>query len=186
MPCDYNSTENYFSNFFKTKSIAIYPIPKDIIVNYSNQKFNFDTPGSPQPITNKEHFSGINSTFTNIEHQYSAGSIIAIPAYLKNDNVSKIRATAMIKAEPGKGKPTFVLDFIHSGKSISYNGFEMGNFIHNKNWTKVEFGLTLPDNVSAGTDSLKFYFWDDKGGNTFIDDVMIEFINTDPSYELHP
>jgi len=186
MPCDYNSTENYFSNFFKTKSIAIYPIPKDIIVNYSNQKFNFDTPGSPQPITNKEHFSGINSTFTNIEHQYSAGSIIAIPAYLKNDNVSKIRATAMIKAEPGKGKPTFVLDFIHSGKSISYNGFEMGNFIHNKNWTKVEFGLTLPDNVSAGTDSLKFYFWDDKGGNTFIDDVKIEFITTDPSYELHP
>ncbi len=186
MPSDYNSAENYFSNFFKTKSIAIYPIPKNIIVNYSKQEFNFDSPDSPQPITNAEHYSGNNSTFTNKDNPYSAGALIAIPAYMKNNEVSKIRATAMVKAQPGKGKPTLVIDFIHAGKSISYNGFELINFIHTNNWTKVEFGLTLPGNVSAKTDSLKFYFWDDKGGNTFIDDVKIEFITTDPGYELHP
>ena len=27
MPCDNNSAENYFKNFFKIKSIAIYPVP---------------------------------------------------------------------------------------------------------------------------------------------------------------
>ncbi len=186
MPADYNSAENYFSNFFKTKAIAISPIPKGIIVNYSKQDFNFDGTDSPKPINDAEHYSGTHATFTNPENQYSAGAQLPFPAYMKNDNVSRIRASAMIKSPSDKGKCTLVLDFIHQGKSVSYNGFELNNYIHSTDWTKVQFGLTMPDNVSAATDSLKFYFWHDKGGTTYMDDVSIEFITTDPAYELHP
>ena len=186
MPCDYNSAENYFANFFKIKPVAICPIPKSIIVNYSKHDYNFDLPDSPQPVAEEEHYSGNKSAFTNRLNSFSAGTILAIPSFIKNDGVGKIRASAMIKSQPDKGKCTLVLDFIRSGKSISYNGFQLNNFIHSSEWTKVEFGLTLPENVSAKTDSLKFYFWDDKGGETFIDDVSIEFITTDLSYELHP
>ncbi len=80
-----------------------------------------------------------------------------------------------------------VLDFIKNGKSYSYNGFEIKNFIHTNNWEKVEFGLTLPENIKPIQDSMVIYFWDDKANDTtFIDDLQVEFITTNKNYELHP
>ncbi len=186
MPCDYNSKENYFKNFFQTKSIAIYPIPKNIVTNYSAHTFDFDKADSPKPVTNEEHYSGSSAIYCTAESPYSAGAQLPIPLYMKNDGVSKVRARAMVKSLLQQGKCTLVLDFVRGGKSVSWNGFEVQPYIHNTNWTRMEFGLILPDTVQAATDSLKFYFWDDKGGKTFIDDVSIEFITTDPTYELHP
>jgi hypothetical protein len=92
----------------------------------------------------------------------------------------------MVKSESNKGNCKLVFDFHNGTKSLFWWGFEIKNYVEDKKWTKVEFGTELPEAVNPATDSLRIYFWDDKGGNTFIDDLKVEFITTDPTYELRP
>ena len=190
IPGDVSSSETYFKNFFRIKPLAFYPIPKETIVNKQvnkndYEKINFQNKDY-QYVTN-EHFSGNRSTFTCITNNFSASVKMPIPGFLLPNEYSKVRASALIKSRSPIGKCTMVLDFIKNGKSYSYNGFEIKNFIHTNNWEKVEFGLTLPENIKPIQDSMVIYFWDDKANDTtFIDDLQVEFITTNKNYELHP
>ncbi len=188
IPSDNSSAELYFHNFFKVHTMAIYPIPKDIITNYSEVKNDFENQKNktPNQLIDTESFSGKYATFTNENNPYSAGGQISIPRFMKHDGLSKIRASAMVKSNPEKGSCSLVFDFNRSGKSVFWFAYQLKNFVIKNEWTKVEFGMVLPDSVLPATDSLRYYFWDDKGGKAFIDDLKVEFITIDPTYELRP
>jgi hypothetical protein len=190
IPGDIASSESYFNNFFRIRPVAFYPIPKETILNKQILNFDFEKPNAPDnayQYSDKEHFSGSRSTFTSLSNNFSASEKIQVPGFLPRNDHSKIRASAMIRSKSALGKCSMVLDFIKNGKSASYNAFEIKNFIHADNWEKVEFGLSLPDNILPLQDSLVIYFWDDKANDTtFIDDLKVEFITTNSNYDLKP
>jgi hypothetical protein len=190
IPGDFSSSENYFNNFFQLKSIAYFPIPKEMIVQKQTELFYFDTADAINDVshfTTSEFYSEKKSTFTCAANNYSALEKIQIPAFLPQNDYSIIRASAFVKSKSAIGKCTLVLDFVKNGKSESYNGFEIKNFVHSKRWEKVEFGLNLPTGIRPVQDSLVVYFWDNEANDTaFIDNLKVEFITTNDSYELKP
>jgi hypothetical protein len=184
IPGDFATAETYWGNFFKINPVPQYPIPKSAIINQYAKLIDFEQSINDVKITDREVYSGKKATFISKTSPYSDGCQIAIPAFMKSGDYSHVRASAMVRSSPNFSKEILVLDFFAKGKSVSWNGFEMSNFIFNKEWTYFECGLTLPKGV-ASNDTLNFYFWQAEGNDTtYIDNMKLEFITIDHSYDL--
>jgi len=186
IPGDYAYSETYWTNFFAIKDIAYYSIPPKTITDKKEVAFTFDD-GMSATRTNSAFYSGNKSSFICKANPFSETKKIALPSFLITDGFSNIRVTSMIKSTPAQSKDEhLIIDINRDGKTISYHGFDISSYIHNSKWTRFQCGLVIPSTINCG-DSVTIYFW--KSGNkhadtTYIDDLKIEFIHTDKSYEF--
>ena len=176
----------YWQNFFAIKPVAYYPVPPKAITDKKEYTYSFDD-GINSTRTNNTFYSGKFSTFICLTNPFSETKKLALPLFLIPDGYSHIRVTSMVKSTPDRAKDeNLVIDINQNGKSISYNGFNLSPYIHNSKWTSFQAGLSLPTNISL-QDSVIIYFWKSGGKDkdtTYIDDLKIEFIHTDKSYEF--
>ncbi len=97
---------------------------------------------------------------------------------------SIVRVTVMAKTFAKEENEILFVDFLKDGKVISSNSFYMYYFLRNKKWTQYQCGQAIPDNVHPG-DSASVYFQKIEGHDTiYLDDLKVEFIHTDQSYEF--
>ncbi len=166
----YASSQSYFRNFFKTRPVPQYPIPKSIIESMIEI-----------PI---QDFSILTQS-----NRFSAGKKVPLPDFIKTDDYSHIRASMRIRSNSPKIKDVVVFDFSHKGKSISWNGFGLSPYIYDKDWSYYECGMLLPSTVAPG-DSIAFYVWKPEGNDsTFVENLKLEFIRINDSYDFrigHP
>jgi len=183
---DCETAEIYRANFFAIKPVAYYAIPPEIIINKEEADFAFDD-GVKELRSSNAFYSGTQSTFICKSHQAGEKKRFAIPLFMKSDGFSHIRVTAMVKSTPEQAKDEHLfIEINRSGKTISFNGFYLAPYIHNGKWTRYQCGMEIPTDSAPG-DSATIYFL--KAGNTdndttFIDDLKVEFIHTDKSYEF--
>ena len=183
---DLATSETYWGNFFAINPVAYYSIPKETITNKQEFDFTFDD-GKRDSRTTNAFYSGNQSTFICKTRPYSETKRMALPSFMVPDDCSHIRVTAMIKSTPVQSKDEqLIIDINRNGKTISYNAFSISSYIRS-GWTRYQTGVEIPVNINPVGDSVTVYFW--KSGNlsndtTFIDDLKIEFIHTDKSYQL--
>ncbi|HEX7415104.1 MAG TPA: hypothetical protein VF411_13750 [Bacteroidia bacterium] len=183
---DCATAETYWENFFAIKPVAFYAIPKETITNKQEIDFTFDD-DMKDSRTNHAFYSGKNSIFICKTRPFSETKKFALPPFMTPDIFSHIRVTTMMKSTPEQSKDeSLVIDINRNGKTISYNGFGTSPYIHNSKWTRYQRGMEIPAGINPG-DSVTIYFW--KSGNlsadtTYIDDLKVEFIHTDKSYQF--
>lgn len=186
IPGEFGSSETYFDNLLAIKPVAYYPVPRQTILDKTEVLQSFDDAPSMNR-TDGESVSGLQSAFVSASHVYSENILAAIPPFLVPGLYSHVRVSAMIKSSPALAKhENVVLDFKRNGTTVSYQGFGLGWFVFDREWKKVQFGLELPQDVKTG-DSLLVYLWraeSPNGDTTWIDDLRIEFIHTDDSFDF--
>jgi len=181
---DAYTKEDYWRNFFAFRPVAYYPIPPETITNREEHIFNFEDYSGGNH-SDKAYYSPYISTIISKTVPYSDTKRLQLPQFMVPDGFSNIRVTAMVKGNPEYVKDeSLVIDISHGGKSISYSGFPLSDYIHNANWVRFQKGVVIPSEVHAG-DTANIYFWKAKAEDsdtTFIDDLRVEFIHTDKSY----
>lgn len=186
IPGDSATAETYWGNFFAVNPVAYYSIPKETITDKQEFDFSFDD-GKNDARSASAFYSGNQSTFICKTRPFSETKKMALPSFMLPDGYSYIRVTAMIKSSPTQSKDEqLVIDINKNGKTISYNAFEISKYIRS-GWTHYQAGVEIPTDIDPKGDSVGVYFW--KSGTlnkdtTFIDDLKIEFIHTDKSYQL--
>jgi len=165
IPYEYASSESYFRNFFKTKPVPQYPIPKPIIESRTEILIR-------------------DLSILTQSNRFSAGKKVPLPDFIKTDDYSHIRASLRMRSNTLKTKDEVVFDFRHRGKSISWTGFGLSPYIYDKEWSYYECGMLLPSTVAPG-DSLEFYVWKPEGNDsTFVENLKLEFIRINDSYDF--
>jgi hypothetical protein len=183
---NYYYGEVYWKNFFKTSGVAYYPIPPSTIIDNKTYTLNFDEAQSTMPRTDKVSYSKLYSSYVCSTNEFSGGQKVPLPAFITNDEFSRIRVTAMIKANELKScNANLVIDINRNGKSIQYSAFSINPFIQNTKWREFQAGVIVPSDFASG-DSVSVYFWrpQSNGSDTlYIDDLKIELIHMNRSYE---
>ncbi len=183
IPGEYASAETYFGNFFVTYPISFYPIPKNAITDKQEFLFSFDD-SRYSVVSNEVTYSGKDATFINPVHSFSEHWNLKLPAFMVPGEHSIVRITSMMNTFDEKGRELLFVDFSRDGKVISHNQFYATFYLRNKKWTKYQIGQPIPDEVLPG-DSVSVYFQKTDGKeNVYIDDVKVEFIHMDDSYEF--
>ncbi len=182
IPGEFGNAETYRDNFFVTNPVAFYPVPKSSVINHEEYFFSFDDENNPSSL---EAYSGKGAMLISAAHTESERKYLKLPSFMKpsGDN-SVVRVSAVMKAGFENENKTLNVDFIKDGKVISSNPFYVSHFLRKEKWTKFQAGQPVPDEVSPG-DSVVIYFRQTEGNDTTrIDDLKIEFIHTDSSYQF--
>ncbi len=183
IPGEYGNAETYWGNFFVTGPISFYPVPKSSILDKEEHFFSFDDYYDSLR-TEKAAYSGRISSFVSSSHSVNEKKYLRLPSYMSPGDNSIVRFTAMIRSSEGTGNPTANVDFIKDGKVIAASPFYMQSCLKKDKWVKYQYGQPIPDGVAAG-DTVSIYFQQAEGSDTtFIDDLKIELIHTDHSYEF--
>lgn len=179
-----NETAEYYrENFFEIHPVSIYPVPAKYITNIESHTFTFDE-AKDSSHNSDIAYSGKGASCINGTQPVGEKKFFVLPAYMTAGSFSIIRTTAMINRTSDDGNELLMVDFIRDGKVISSNPFYMKYFTHKKKWTKFQCGLEVPDDVIPG-DSVSIYFQRTEGNDAvYIDDLNIEFIHTDSSYQF--
>lgn len=183
IPGEYGTSETYVENFFITGPYSFYPVPKNSITDKTEFTFNFDEK-TDSNLTANDFVSGKRSTFVSPSHPLSEQEFFKLPSFMTPGDYSIVRITTMAKIISEKNNPVLFIDFAREGKVISGNPFYMTACLQKLEWKKYQVGLTIPDDVLPG-DSVAVYFKEENGTDTtYFDDLKIEFIHTDDSYEF--
>jgi len=183
IPGEYESAETYWANFFVTGPISFFPVPKTSILNKEVHFFSFDDYVDSLR-TEKISYSGKTSSFVSASHSVNERKYFRLPSFMSPGDNSIVRFTARVESTNGTGNPFVNVDFIKGGKVINANPFYMQNCLQKNKWIKYQYGQTIPDGIAAG-DSVSIYFQQTEGTDTtYIDDLKIELIHTDHSYEF--
>jgi hypothetical protein len=183
---EYTSSETYLRYFFTYHTPASYPIPPKIILQQKVFAYDFEE-SHDELITELQKHGGNKSTFINHTKPYALGKKFAFPNFFKQSENYKIRVKAYVKGKITNGKPVLALDFREAttNKNLHWHSLAIDKYIQDNNWNYIETGTHIPNNCSI-RDSIAIFFWNTEGKDTlYIDDVKIEFLKTDSTYELN-
>jgi len=176
IPGEFGSGETYWDNLFAVRPVAYYPIPRQTILNRKEVLQSFEDAGSVE-----------QSGYVSASNPYSGNILTGVPDFMVPGLYSHVRVSARIKSSPALAQhENLVLDFKRNDSTVSYTGFGLGTFIFDRDWKKVQFGIEFPKEVAPG-DSVLVYLWRAESPNkdtTRIDDLEIEFIRTDDSFDF--
>jgi hypothetical protein len=184
---DLCTKETYRKYFFETGPVAYYSVPSQSILEKKKSVLDFES-DLRFGRTDKTFFSGKQSAVLCHAIPFSEGIKEQLPAFATGDGYTALRVTSKVKTNRIRPDEMYlVMDVTHGGKSASYSNFALKDFLLTDKWTEVQFGTTLPEEIIPG-DTVNVYFWN-ASANTpdtlWIDDMELEIMHTDHSYDLN-
>jgi len=179
----YTYRGHYFKNFFRLKYSDFYPVDPGTIISRKAYLYDFETRVNT-PVTDREHHSGTHAAIINETFYYACTTTFSLD-FFKKAGVRKVRASFWIYKTPALDNLHLSLSFSRKDSTLHYTPYYLSNDNTSSGiWEYKEFGADVPDVVVPG-DKFNIFFWNpDKKNEAFIDDLKIEFLTTDASYEM--
>ena len=166
---EYPASNTYLLSFgheFKQKEIYI-------------KKINFEQHDSSNRfyhLSKETAHSGLYSSKTDADNNYSDGYSYIIDDSLLNNKSASVIFKAMIKSKILNPDANIVISFENSSSSISYQALNLKNCIPKVNeWTPVYFRAFVPKEIKKG-DMIKAYLWNISKHIIYIDDMELKII----------
>ncbi|MBL7933111.1 MAG: hypothetical protein JNL60_14490 [Bacteroidia bacterium] len=186
----YTYKEVFWRNFFRIKKTNMYLVPPESILKQSSVTENFEDGDFPVPTIQSEKFSGNCSLALDSVHYISRLMEARLPSLLNGSGFKKIKVSFRVKATGGANKLHFFLKLAGKNDSLHYDlpfYFENESLLRGE-WDYKELGVDLADipgfNLSA-VNKITCSAWNvEAKGIIYIDELKIDFMLTDPGFEI--
>jgi hypothetical protein len=181
--------ELFWKNFFKTHRSNIYAIPPSSIIKNEIHFENFEGNAYTALKTDLEKHSGKYSALLDSSSQYSKAFEYKIPGFFKETGIRKIRLSFWCYFTKNITITQIYFNFYDKNKALvkAVPFYINKDLMRYNKWDYKEFGCDLFDEeIKAGKiTQMGIFVWDNEQKNSvYLDDVKIEFVLTDKSFEL--
>jgi hypothetical protein len=187
---EYSTYDDLFwRNYFRTDPANIYPIPPATILAIEEHFENFDKDPGPCQWTDSTSFSGKRCLM--LDRDWSSCVIISrkYPQLFERNGWKKIRLSFQTLVADSVDLVSMYLEFRKRDSTIVTADFYLNkDYINLGKWDYKEFGYEIADTAlinSRTVDEIRFIIWNAVApkGRVFADDVKMEFLITDRSFE---
>jgi hypothetical protein len=181
-------SELYWRNYFRTDPANIYPVPPETILATEEHQRDFETEIKDCPVTDSISFSGSHALRLDSKWSSCIASRDAYPVLFSKPGWKKIRVSYEAYCEDSVGMVSMFLEFRKNDSVIVNVPFYLvKDYINPGKWDYKEFGYEITDSTlinSQTIDEVTFGIWStEPRGKLFVDDLKIEFLLTDRSFE---
>lgn len=179
----YTYRDFYFKNFFRLKYGDFYPVDPETVLSRKAYLYDYETRANT-PVTDRVHHSGTHAAIVNEAVYYACTTTFSLD-FFKKAGIRKVRVSFWVYKTEALNNLHLSLSFTRKDSTLYYSPAYMSNYgTRSGVWEYKEFGSEVPDVISPD-DKFNLFFWNpDKKNEAFIDDLKIEFLTTDDSYEM--
>lgn len=186
---NYTHSELFWRNFFKIHKSNSFTIPPSSIIKQIAFDENFETKEYLGNKSKKIKHQGLHSVLLDKEHPFSDVFEYKIPIIFKEKGIKKIRLSFWCYFKDSINTSQIYLKFFDSkNQLVSEIPFYINKDVIQYNaWDYKEFGYEISDEELKNNDihHIQIFIWNNEGkSELYIDDVKVEFIITDKSYEI--
>lgn len=180
----YTDAHYYWTNFFVTYPVNIYPVPERYILQEESVTNDFEQT-TDEPVSRDIAYGGKQSLVLDASHPFSKAINLRLPGWFGKPGLRKVKTTFRVQCREAIASLQLVYSF-HPCKDSSwaYVPFYInGGNIRPNTWDLKEFGLDLPMFITA-KDSVSIFLWNNEAkGKAYIDDLKVQFILADSKME---
>ncbi len=181
--------ELFWRSYFRIDPANIYPIPPATILANEVYFENFDKDPGPCQLTDSTSFSGKRCLM--LDREWSSCIIISkkYPQLFERQGWKKVRLSFQTLVSDSVDLVSMYLEFRKRDSTIVTADFYLNkDYISIGKWDYKEFGYEISDTTlinSRTVDEVRFTIWNaaTPKGRVFADDVKMEFLLTDRSFE---
>lgn len=184
---NYTYSEYFWRNFFTIRPICIFPVHPETIINQKLHFEGFEENTSLFVIKEEKHSGNFSYKLCGQNH-FSPEYNTKLPEFYKDSGIRKVKISFWLFMTEEIGEIQLLCK-IYSGKDKVVQEFP---FYINKDrcqkdkWNYLEYGFDVAKEATPG-DSLKVFFWNEKGYNkAYLDDIKTEIFLTNESMEMIP
>jgi uncharacterized membrane protein len=180
--------ELFWRNYFRTDPANIYPIPPSTILAKEERTEGFDGYAGPCKWSDSVAFSKKRSLMLDQQWSSCIVSRCRYPQLFERNGWKKVRVSFQAFLEDSVNIVNMYLEFRRKDSVIVNVPFYLvKDFINPGKWDYKEFGYEITDTTlinSNTVDEVTFAIWNPAAkGRLFADDVKMEFLLTDRSFE---
>jgi len=184
----YTYGDLYWRNYFRTDPANIYPVPPQTIIASAEHTRDFEADDQTCPVTDSISFSGKQAIRFDEKWASCILTRDPYPALFSETGWKKVRVSYETYCEDSVGIVSMYLEFRkHDSVIVSVPFYLVRDFINPGKWDYKEFGYEIIDSTLINpqtVDEVTFGMWNSEPkGKVFVDDVRIEFLLTDRSFE---
>lgn len=178
----------YWRNYFRTDRANIYPVPPSTIMEQEVHTEDFERENSTPNRSTEKFFSGNASLLLDQKWSSMQVAKLSYPVIFDQDGWRKVRFSFNMFAEDSVNNVYVYIQFFRNDSLITDAPFYIiPEYIFPGKWDYKEFGYEIADTalINRNTiDHIGFTIWNAEAKKrVFIDDVKIEFLLTDRSFE---
>jgi hypothetical protein len=184
--------ELFWENFFRLEKTSNYLIPPSTIIASEEHREDFESAAFKAPRTKEQAFSGQYSLLVDKANYICTFAEYPFPALFSKSEIKKVRFSFRCFFEEGiTVTHAFIQFFNKEHQSVVDVPFYLNKEdVYPGRWDLKEFGYEITDTtqINARTvDRIGFTIWNvEAKKKLFVDDVKIEFLLTDRSFETIP
>lgn len=185
-----NYKEIYWRNFFKLKKTNMFLIPPASILKKEEHFQDFERSDLRSNSTDREKYSGNCSRLLDSVNYIGPLTEAPLPVFFGEKGFKKVRASFYIKVNERVNKVHVFLQLRDQNDSIHHElpFYLEGESLSAGNWEYQEFGVDLADipNFNGNlVNKVVISAWNvESTGTVYMDDVKLEMLLTDPSFEI--
>lgn len=185
----YTYSELFWRNFFRLTKTNIYPIPPKSIMFKTEQHYNFESDEPECTKTQEVAHSAKNACLMDKNSPFSPLFVGNIPNS-KPEGPKKLRFSFWCYFGKNVQEAQIYLKLFNKKDSLvaEVPYYINNDVIRHEAWDYKEFGYDFEDSAFTGDraiDHYNLFIWNNEAKNFMaIDDVSLEFIVTDRSYEI--
>jgi len=175
-PFGYITKNIYWDSFFRLIPVAKVYIPEEDIAETQTVKYNFEIIknwNNEDKIVNLNGNKVIKIDSANI---YSVEFRDHFTPYFSTAN-RIIRVSADVLSDQKNSGGVLVVEFQSGYITYSYNPFYLASYNKKDKWTKVEFAIYAPDQITENDYVKVFFFNPLKSETLYIDNLKVDFIS---------
>lgn len=186
---NYTYSDLFWRNFFRVRKANIYPVPPQAIVYRTTRRYDFETDQPPFSKTKELAHAGSNACLMDKNSPFSPLFEAAIPR-INQQGPKKLRLSFWCYfGKEVQGAQIYLKLFDKKDSLISEQPYYINkDVICYDQWDYKEFGYEFDETAFSGeraVDHYNVFIWNSEAKNFMaIDDVSLEFIVTDRSYEI--
>ncbi len=186
--CSYK--EVYWRNFFRIKKTNQYLIPPASVLQKEEVVEDFEEKQPGRPENNEEAYSGHHSILLDSTNYIAKLQESTLPDFFTKPGFRKIRASFYLKVKGPVEKVHLFIQLRDQKDSLRYEQpfYLEGESLNRNSWDYNEFGIDLadiPNFDGAAVKKVSLAAWNVQGrGFLFVDEVKLEFLLTDPAFEI--
>jgi hypothetical protein len=186
----YTYKEVFWRNFLRTDKASMFLVPPASILKEESARQEFETDDSLPGRVKEKSYKGQYSLLLDDKNYISKIAEQPFPTMFKDKGINKIRVSFWSHASGSIGQVHLFFQFLNEdGKQVSEVPFYLNEeSILKDRWDYKEFGIDLtdfPEIDKNQVSKLSVVIWNVASkGKLFIDDVQLDFMVTDPGYEI--
>ena len=186
----YTHSELFWRNFFRINKTNQYVIPPASIIKEKHEIENFENTTYTGYKTDAIQHQGQYAILLDAEHPYSSLFKYNVPVLFKEEGIKKMRFSFWCYFKKEVSNTQLYFKFYDKQDSLlSETAYYINqDFIQYNTWDYKEFGYELNEadnHFKTNFDHLKIFIWNNEAKNSiYIDDIKIEFILANNSYEI--